>query len=354
MAKSLIEINYAPVVILACLLVFIFTNDYFARRVRMLFLLASILLLCLVVADSMEYWAASLDTLTPIRTLISAIGYSLRPSIIYVVILLLGNVQGRKYAWMAIPLVINTLIAFSAFFTGYAYSYTMDNQFVRGPIGYFAFITSGIYAIALLVCTIKLYKSVRLSETVISVVVLFTFVISTLMESVWNYEGVINVSGTVSLTFYYLYLNTQQFKRDSLTNVLNRRCFYMDAEKNKSNLSAILSIDLNDLKKWNDEYGHAKGDEAICTMVCCVETVLPPNCYLYRVGGDEFMILCFNQQKETIKQLKNKIKENLSQTPFSCAIGIAYNDNMIDFNKMCSQADESMYEDKKLIKQTTR
>ena len=128
----------------------------------------------------------------------------------------------------------------------------------------------------------------------------------------------------------------------------------MDAEKNKSNLSAILSIDLNDLKKWNDEYGHAKGDEAICTMVCCVETVLPPNCYLYRVGGDEFMILCFNQQKETIKQLKNKIKENLSQTPFSCAIGIAYNDNMIDFNKMCSQADESMYEDKKLIKQTTR
>ena len=353
MIKELVEIDYASVVILLFFLVFIFTNDYFPQRIRTLFLLADILLLCLVAADSIEYWAASLDVLTPIRILMSAIGYSIRPVIIYVVILLLGNVKDRKYTWISIPLVVNTVIAFSAFFVDYAYSYTMDNQFVRGPLGYFAFVTSGFYEIVLLICTVKLYKSVKITETIISVVVFFTFMISILMESVWKFEGIINVSGAVALTFYYLYLNTQQFKRDPMTNVLNRRCFYMDAEKYKANLSAVISIDLNDLKKWNDEYGHAKGDEAICTMVCCVEAVLPSNCYLYRVGGDEFMLLCFNQPKAIIEQLKNQIKEKVLQTAFSCAIGVAYCDEQTDFNKLCSQADKFMYEDKKQMKQRT-
>ena len=352
MIKELIEINYASVIILLFFGVFIFTNDYFPKRIRTLFLLADGLLLFLVVADSIEYWTSSLDTLTSVRILMSAIGYSIRPIIIYVIILLLGNVKDRKYTWISIPLVVNTILAFSAFFVDYAYSYTIDNQFVRGPLGYFAFVTSGFYEIVLLICTIKLYKSVKISETIISVVVCFTFMISILMESVWGYEGIINVSGAVALTFYYLYLNTQQFKRDPLTNVLNRRCFYMDAEKNKANLNAVISIDLNDLKKWNDEYGHAKGDEAICTVVRCVEAVLPSNCYLYRVGGDEFMLLCFNQPKTMIEQLKNQIKEKVSQTPFSCAIGVAYNDEQTDFNKLCSQADKFMYEDKKQMKDT--
>ena len=154
----------------------------------------------------------------------------------------------------------------------------------------------------------------------------------------------------VALTFYYLYLNTQQFKRDAMTNALNRRCFFMDAEKRMSNLSAVLSIDLNGLKMWNDEYGHAKGDDAICTMVQCVDSVLPVNCFLYRVGGDEFMILCFNQESSTVEKLKNKIQENISKTPYSCAIGVAYNDGKTDFNKICSRADKSMYEDKKRMK----
>ena len=191
MIKELVEINYASVIILLFFLVFIFTNDYFPQRIRTLFLLADVLLLCLVVADSIEYWTASLDTLTPTRILMSAIGYSIRPVIIYVVILLLGNLKDQKYTWISIPLFVNTIIAFSAFFVPYAYSYTPDNQFVRGPLGYFTFVTSGFYEIVLLICTIKLYKSVKISETIISVVVLFTFMISILIESVWKCTGAI-------------------------------------------------------------------------------------------------------------------------------------------------------------------
>ena len=350
MLKELIEINYATVITLSCLLVFIFTNDYFTKRIRSLFLVACLMLFGLVGADTVEYWCAALDHLTPVRILMSAIGYSLRPMIIYVVIFLLGNLKEKKYHWLALPLVLNTMIAFSAFFTDIAYSYTADNEFVRGPIGYFAFVTSGFYEVVLLICTVKLYKSVRVSESVISGVVACSFVFASIMESVWKFEGVINVSGAVALTFYYLYLNTQQFKRDSLTNVLNRRCFKMDAEKHMEELTAALSVDLNDLKMWNDRYGHDKGDEAICTLVECMERVMKPNCFLYRVGGDEFVVLCFQQDYDAVARLKKDMEAEVAKTPFSCAIGMAYREENEEVGRLCSRADQAMYEEKRNMK----
>lgn len=131
---------------------------------------ACVLVMCLVLVDSVEYWTASFDHATPLRIWMSAIGYSLRPTNIYIVILLLDQGE-KKNHWLGIPLVINARLAFSALFTDIAYSYSADNQFVRGPLGYFAFVTSGFYAVV----------------------------------------------------FYYLYLNTQQFKRDPMTKALNRR-----------------------------------------------------------------------------------------------------------------------------------
>lgn len=355
MFKELVEINYATVASMFCLLIFIITNNYFNKRVRVLYLIACVMVLCLAMADSIEYWTATFDTLSPLRIWMSAIGYSIRPAIVYVVILLLmGKQSDKKFFWFALPLIINTMIAFSALFTDIAYSYTVDNQFVRGPIGYFAFVTSGFYEIMLIVCTVKMNKYVRISETVISVAVVIIFVLSTVMESVWKYEGVVNTSGAIAMTFYYLYLNTQQFKRDPMTNVLNRRCFYMDSEKNAANISAVMSIDLNDLKKWNDEYGHAKGDEAISTIVHCIESVLPRNCFLYRIGGDEFTILCFNQKKADIEQFVKQMKEKIAKTPFSCAVGVAYQDGDMDCNEMCLQADKAMYEDKAQMKKADK
>ena len=226
MVKEIVMMDYASVVCVLCLIIFILTNHYINKRIRMLFLVACVLSLCLVFVDSVEYWTASFSTMSPLRIWMSAIGYSLRPAIIFLVIMLiLRNKKTKELIWLVLPLILNTLIAFSALFSDVAYSYTADNQFVRGPIGYFAFVTTAFYEILLIACTINIYKSVHISETIISVVVVVIFIISTVLESVWKYDGVINVSGAVALTFYYLYLNTQQFKRDTLTNVLNRRCF---------------------------------------------------------------------------------------------------------------------------------
>lgn len=77
-----------------------------------------------------------------------------------------------------------------------------------------------------------------------------------------------------------------------MTRTLNRHSFYRDVEVFKHNLNAVLSIDLNDLKSINDSMGHAAGDKAIVTTEECIQKRLVKGCYLYRTGGDEFIVLC--------------------------------------------------------------
>lgn len=131
--------------------------------------------------------------------------------------------------------------------------------------------------------------------------VMVLMVIASYMESVPKYEGVIVTAGALAILFYFLYFNTQKLKRDVMTNALNRRCLYIDAERNKSTLDAVVSIDLNNLKQLNDEQGHAEGDKAICTLADCVHKALVKGCYFYRVGGDEFMVLCFRMSKKDVE-----------------------------------------------------
>ena len=349
MIKDLVLMDYAAVMLTICLLSFIITNDYFAKRTRELFLRACFLLLVLVVADSIEYWTATFNHFSILRVWMSAIGYSLRPAIIYVIISLMNSREKSK-KWMLVPIVINAFIAFSVLFTDVAYSYTADNQFVRGPIGYFAFVTSGIYLVVLFIYTYRMYRISDIWEMCVTVVAMVMLTISVIFESVLKLEGMINTMGAVTIVFYYLYLNTQQFKRDALTGVLNRRCFYLDAEKRNEHISAVISIDLNNLKMWNDEYGHAKGDEAIKTIVQSIQRVLDKNCFLYRTGGDEFMVLCFEKQRDMIEKMLKDMHAELEKTPYNCAIGVAYREAEESFQELCSCADREMYENKARMK----
>lgn len=50
---------------------------------------------------------------------------------------------------------------------------------------------------------------------------------------------------------------------DKLTGAWNRRRFFLDAERREDRLVAVISLDLNDLKMWNDCYGHQEGDRAL-------------------------------------------------------------------------------------------
>lgn len=351
MLHYLLQINYSTIVVIIFMLLFLSTNHFFDKKIISLFMLATMSLLILLIVDSIEYWTASFTYPTMLRVWMSAIGYSIRPSIIFIIILMLGRNYNIKGFLMAIPLFINTAVSFSALFCDVSFSYSSSNEFVRGPLGYTPFVISGAYLIILVIFTIRIYHNKNNTESLIAIAVALCSGISTYAESVAGYDGVINSTGAISIVFYYLYLNTQQFKRDPLTNTFNRRCFFIDAERHEHDLTALISIDLNNLKHINDKKGHKEGDKAILGMVKCIESVLDKRCFLYRVGGDEFMILCFRTKKEIIKQIPDKVHRVMKETPYQCSIGVAFIENGVSFRNACSIADHKMYKDKELQKQ---
>ncbi len=89
---------------------------------------------------------------------------------------------------------------------------------------------------------------------------------------------------------------------DSLTGAWNRRYFEMflaesivEARKLRRSLT-ILYFDIDDFKRWNDENGHAAGDEILTETVKLLKSVIRPTDKVCRVGGDEFAVIFHEPQ----------------------------------------------------------
>lgn len=354
MLHYFVQLNFATILICFFMIIFVNANPVFPRKVVRMFSVATILIVCLVIADSVEYWCSKQPYFTNWRVAASICGYALRPTnICFVILLSCGDrVSGKFKKLIAVPGVLNALVVATALFSGICFSYTEQNEFVRGPLGYITFVISAFYLVLLVVMTRKFYQTEHTSEHLIAIFIAVANTVAVILESFLHYDGLINVTGAVSIAFYYMYLTTQQFKRDPLTHALNRRYFYLDADNMVQNkcLTAVVSIDLNDLKVFNDKHGHAAGDEALCTIVSCIQKALLKGCHLYRTGGDEFMILCSRCLEDDIQFMIADIREKILRTPYRCAIGYAAQREDTDFEQLCALADAAMYADKKKLK----
>ena len=79
---------------------------------------------------------------------------------------------------------------------------------------------------------------------------------------------------------------------DELTKCLNRRAYEADIQKLDLNSEWVyISLDLNGLKQTNDKMGHSAGDELICAASSCMKFAFASYGKIYRIGGDEFVVL---------------------------------------------------------------
>jgi diguanylate cyclase (GGDEF)-like protein len=149
-----------------------------------------------------------------------------------------------------------------------------------------------------------------------------------------------------------LYLSSH----DQLTKLYNRH-YFVNAierlEKSNSYPIAIISADIDGLKKVNDSYGHKVGDEYIKTCSMILEESTIKGSLIARVGGDEFAIVLPNSDlkngNEVVANIKRKVKEydsNIYDVGISLGIAIAEN-NSVSLEEIYNKADKKMYEDKK-------
>ncbi|MCR4716689.1 MAG: GGDEF domain-containing protein [Lachnospiraceae bacterium] len=100
---------------------------------------------------------------------------------------------------------------------------------------------------------------------------------------------------------------------DGLTGLKNRRAYVEDLEGVKSrddkNSLIIMAIDLNGLKKANDEFGHAAGDELIISAGRIIRESFINYGETYRMGGDEYSILFFGDKESLADCITNMQKQ---------------------------------------------
>lgn len=141
---------------------------------------------------------------------------------------------------------------------------------------------------------------------------------------------------------------------DELTGLKNSMALDEDA-KAFPLTGAIIFADINNLKYVNDNLGHAAGNTLLIEIAKVLENQYPNS--VYRIGGDEFLIL--TTQKESLVKKKNKLiqkkldsltEADKSGIIYSAAIGYAIGDGQIPFDKLKDIADSNMYEVKEQYK----
>ena len=120
---------------------------------------------------------------------------------------------------------------------------------------------------------------------------------------------------------------------------------------------AVVLWDINNLKEINDRMGHGMGDKLIETMSGAIYAQTDSRKKAYRIGGDEFVMLIENPEKQEAEQIIQNVRDKLARhreeggLRVSSATGTAEG-NGIDILKIVHDADERKYEDKKRGKES--
>ena len=155
--------------------------------------------------------------------------------------------------------------------------------------------------------------------------------------------------------------------KDSLTGVRNKTAYDYEVKKVEADLTdgfsdfGLAMVDLNFLKRTNDTYGHEKGNISIrrlCNLVCEVFEHSP----VFRIGGDEFVVILRNRDYRNVDQLIVSFNDHLAKLQndstlqpweqISAAIGYAKFDKTVDktVEDVFKRADKAMYDNKVAMK----
>ena len=154
-------------------------------------------------------------------------------------------------------------------------------------------------------------------------------------------------------------VNSETYKseHDGLTGCYNR--VHLENVKSMYEYSqsvAIIFIDVNNLKRMNDEFGHEAGD-ALLKSAAVKLNYWNNHGDVYRMGGDEFMIVILNKRPDYINKLISQWYPtvgilNRDTDGFKCVLsyGTAFGSQGCNFDALQKQADEKMYDMKVAIK----
>ena len=136
--------------------------------------------------------------------------------------------------------------------------------------------------------------------------------------------------------------------RDMLTTLYNRNRYIQILEGMQAKTvikTGVAYIDINGLKRVNDLYGHEAGDRLIINTARSMLAILPENAY--RVGGDEFVLICFDMDEKIFRSKVRDICDSIAAKRISVSVGVVWEESSSELETMLRRADDLMYAEKK-------
>ena len=161
-------------------------------------------------------------------------------------------------------------------------------------------------------------------------------------------------------------------RTDPLTGLENRRQAMAAAEEVLSLAArggrpfAFTMVDVDHFKNVNDELGHAAGDRVLVGLARLAERTLRPSDRIYRIGGEEFLVVSKETTWEGARRMAERFREALSAHDFGLKDGrrITASFGIYSWNFACGEvpgqddvlrwADEALYEAKRLGRDRVR
>lgn len=180
---------------------------------------------------------------------------------------------------------------------------------------------------------------------------------------------IIALGGFAFLAVISIFMGAAQIKKlnkknftDALTHIYNRK--YMDYLAKKSLKepinAAVVMIDIDYFKNYNDYYGHPAGDIVIKKTADILRKSITKNDILIRYGGEEFLLVLKNADKDVFTDIYKKIVKNLEKEniihekssisdkiTLSFGVCFAYFEKTLDLEKSIKLADKALYISKK-------
>lgn len=152
--------------------------------------------------------------------------------------------------------------------------------------------------------------------------------------------------------------NLARFKAtyDALTSVRSREAFesaVRDIDEATAGVGIVFA-DIDNLKEMNDDHGHSAGDALLMNAAQALCDVFSES-NVYRMGGDEFVVLLKNVAREDFEHYRLALAERLSEEQgMSISTGFAWEPDASDIHSMIERADQEMYLNKERHHETMR
>ncbi len=328
---------------------------------------ALITLFILSLVDYYEYVLGMIDVTAPLsngmtvewvvraRTQLSVLGYIFRVGVIWSFYFVLTN-NRKSLLLSAIPFAVNAVVYVTALWSDAVFYILPDNHFQSGTLmnGWFrytVFLISAIYCVMIVLRSANFFRESDFEEGLLVLLCTISCFAAGVVESALGRRNLIVLCLAFSLVFYFLFLYVNSSKRDLLTDLLNRQSFYQDSKRHDAAITAVISIDMNELKYLNDTFGHEAGDAGIVAVAGAMLGKLNSHTRLYRVGGDEFIALAISMTEDKVAKMAQDFRDAVADSGYSCAVGYACRkERQQSLDDLVRLADEAMYAEKAEMK----